>query len=211
MSKVFGSLWRVSNLSRCTQSCAIRFTSIRPLSTGDVPRYQQGDRVIIDGVKIYKPLIKDGKTSVSRGEILHNDILGRETSKPFFARSSRQKLYRIEQPTLTQYISQTPRLVTPIYSEYAETIVSLLDIHATPFRSEDDAHETFSPPPLEILDSGTGHGSLTLHLARAIANANPPPLNFPIIKPIHPKHLNPSTPATPEDDLRDQTIRAWTE
>jgi hypothetical protein len=52
-------------------------------------------------------------------------------------------------------------------------IVSLLDIHVTrPTEDEPDQ------PPLEILEAGTGHGSLTLHLARAIhaANTNPPPL-----------------------------------
>lgn len=50
-------------------------------------------------------------------------------------------------------------------------IVSLLDIHANP----PAAGET--QPPIEILESGTGHGSLTLHLARAIhaANTTPPP------------------------------------
>lgn len=50
-------------------------------------------------------------------------------------------------------------------------IASLLDIHVnTPAASE-------TQPPLEILESGTGHGSLTLHLARAIhaANTTPPP------------------------------------
>lgn len=50
-------------------------------------------------------------------------------------------------------------------------IVSLLDIHV----NSPAAGET--QPPLEILESGTGHGSLTLHLARAIhaANTTPPP------------------------------------
>ena len=48
-------------------------------------------------------------------------------------------------------------------------IVSLLDIHV----------DTFSPgpvkeAPLEILEAGTGHGGLTLHLSRAIHAANPP-------------------------------------
>jgi hypothetical protein len=50
-------------------------------------------------------------------------------------------------------------------------IASVLDIHPnTPAAGEDQ-------PPLEILESGTGHGSLTLHLARAIhaANSTPPP------------------------------------
>jgi tRNA (adenine57-N1/adenine58-N1)-methyltransferase len=47
--------------------------------------------------------------------------------------------------------------------------VSLLDIHvdasSNPIRSE---------PPLEILEAGTGHGALTLHISRAIHAANPP-------------------------------------
>ncbi|KAJ5380149.1 uncharacterized protein N7496_002577 [Penicillium cataractarum] len=54
---------------------------------------------------------------------------------------------RLSLPTLEEYVALTPRLVTP------------------------------ARPPLEILESGTGHGSLTLHLARAIhaANTTPPP------------------------------------
>lgn len=51
-------------------------------------------------------------------------------------------------------------------------IVSLLDLHVGPPGDREEQ------APLEILESGTGHGSLTLHLARAIqgANSRPPPL-----------------------------------
>lgn len=48
-------------------------------------------------------------------------------------------------------------------------IVSLLDIHAS---SRNPLTE--SGPLLEILEAGTGHGALTLYLARAIHAANPP-------------------------------------
>ena len=52
-------------------------------------------------------------------------------------------------------------------------IVSLLDIHAPPPSSHGSEDET-----LEILEAGTGHGSLTLYLSRAINGANscPPPI-----------------------------------
>ncbi|KAJ5679551.1 hypothetical protein N7462_007795 [Penicillium macrosclerotiorum] len=78
---------------------------------------------------------------------------------------------RLSLPTLEEYVSLTPRLVTPIYSHDGNLIVSLLDIHVNPPAAGE------SPSPLEILESGTGHGSLTLHLARAIhaANTTPPP------------------------------------
>jgi hypothetical protein len=54
--------------------------------------------------------------------------------------------------------------------------VSLLDIHVLPPPSSPPASD--GAPPLEILEAGTGHGSLTLHLARAIhaANTQPPPI-----------------------------------
>jgi tRNA (adenine57-N1/adenine58-N1)-methyltransferase len=61
--------------------------------------------------------------------------------------------------------------------------VSLLDIHvdasSNPIRSE---------PPLEILEAGTGHGALTLHISRAIHAANPPiPRAAPIFDEAEPE------------------------
>lgn len=57
----------------------------------------------------------------------------------------------------------------------------MLDIHADPFQESESSYEDPSPK-LEILEAGTGNGSLTLHLARAIAAANPPPPNAEISK-----------------------------
>jgi tRNA A58 N-methylase Trm61 len=71
---------------------------------------------------------------------------------------------------LAEYVRLTPRLVTPIYPSDTNLIVSLLDIHV------DTYSPTSTSPPLEILEAGTGHGALTLHLSRAIHAANPPRL-----------------------------------
>ena len=49
-------------------------------------------------------------------------------------------------------------------------MVSLLDLHVSPRRTAPQ-----NDVPLEILEAGTGHGALTLHLARAIHAANDPP------------------------------------
>jgi tRNA A58 N-methylase Trm61 len=78
----------------------------------------------------------------------------------------------VQYPSLEQYISMTRRNVTPIYASYANTIVYLLDLHATIPLVEAEGHD--SPKSVEILEAGTGHGSLTIHLARAIAAANAP-------------------------------------
>lgn len=56
-----------------------------------------------------------------------------------------------------------------MYPADANLIVSLLDIHVS------HSERTPEDPPLEILEAGTGHGALTLHLARAIHAANPTP------------------------------------
>ena len=54
-----------------------------------------------------------------------------------------------------------------MYPADANQIVSLLDIHANAFSTP-----LGNGPSLEILEAGTGHGALTLHLARAIHAAN---------------------------------------
>lgn len=50
------------------------------------------------------------------------------------------------------------------------------------------SHSIRSEPPLEILEAGTGHGALTLHLSRAIHAANPPiPRAAPIVEEEEPE------------------------
>lgn len=106
--------------------------------------------------------------STHRGVLKHSEIIGKETRQT--VDTSRGHGYRIYEPTLAEYARLSPRIVTPIYPTDANTIVSLLDINVdTPPTIPDNS------PPLEILEAGTGQGSLTLHLSRAIHAANPPP------------------------------------
>ncbi|CAI6335877.1 unnamed protein product [Periconia digitata] len=100
------------------------------------------------------------------GVIHHNDIIGKEPRQVVKCGSNE---YRIHEPTLADYVRLTPRLVTPIYPHDANLIVSLLDIHVDTYASSADS------PPMEILEAGTGHGALTLHLSRALHAGNPPP------------------------------------
>lgn len=98
------------------------------------------------------------------GYILHSEIIGRNSRD--LVRSSRGADLRVYLPTLAEYVTMTPRIVTPIYPADANLIVSLLDVHASPLNSNQ------GPPSLEILEAGTGHGALTMYLARAIHAAN---------------------------------------
>jgi hypothetical protein len=70
-------------------------------------------------------------------------------------------------------------IVSQIYPHHASFIVSLLDLNLSQPSEEDYDPETNKLlPPLEIFEAGTGMGSLTLHLARALNAANPavPPM-----------------------------------
>lgn len=93
--------------------------------------------------------------------------------------------------------------------------MSLLDIHVLPPASD-------GAPPLEILEAGTGHGSLTLHLARAIhaANTQPPPIpktsqvrilaNRPVRPYADAGEKTTSTPAA-QDEQDENTQKQWDE
>lgn len=82
----------------------------------------------------------------------------------------------LQEPTLSSYIINHERHATPIYPHDANTIVSLLDLNPSRPAEEDCDDETgeHTAPVFEIFEAGTGMGSLTLHVARAIHAANPP-------------------------------------
>lgn len=91
-----------------------------------------------------------------------------------------------------------------MYPSDTNLIVSLLDIHVdTPSSTSADE------PPFEILEAGTGHGALTLHLARAIHAGNPPLTKTPdyainVEEPEDAVYLGESI-----SDLQETAIESW--
>ncbi|KAG9248258.1 S-adenosyl-L-methionine-dependent methyltransferase [Calycina marina] len=138
-----------------------------------------------------KPLSASTLIKTHKGQIKGSDIIGKRV-RDIVASSDKERLkFRIHRPTLAQYTDLSPRLVTPIYSQDANLIISLLDLNPTKpslrqvARSRLNSNalrdmekllpkETESDEKLEIFEAGTGHGALTLYLARAIHAANPP-------------------------------------
>ncbi|KAJ8112939.1 hypothetical protein OPT61_g4816 [Boeremia exigua] len=151
-----------------TQNPARSFST----SAGLRRAFKEGDVVLLRGKKDHADgtLLKlqaSKTTHTHRGVIGHANIIGKEVRQIVW--SSKGFEYRVHEPTLAEYVRLTPRLVTPLYPSDTNLIVSLLDIHVdTPSGIPSD------DTPFEILEAGTGHGALTLHLSRAIHAANPP-------------------------------------
>ncbi|KAJ5168184.1 uncharacterized protein N7482_003778 [Penicillium canariense] len=169
MARLLHALRRVLGL---TTPSATAGPQARSIDT-DFSIFREGDRAVLHQKQpqLTKPLKAGDKTQLRRGYVAHDRIIGSRVWNAVQAHKGRTRSMTSPLPTLEEYVALTPRLVTPIYSHDGNLIVSLLDIHVNP----PAAAET--QPPLEILESGTGHGSLTLHLARAIhaANTTPPP------------------------------------
>ncbi|KAL2860720.1 tRNA (adenine-N(1)-)-methyltransferase [Aspergillus lucknowensis] len=172
MARLLQSLRRFLGLNRSSSTTISIPRFGRSIDT-DFSFFREGDRVVIHGRNplLTKPLQRGQKSDTRRGQLEHDQIIGRRVRDLVRARKGPE--YRLTLPTLEEYVALTPRLVTPIYAPDASLIVSLLDIHVSPPGDGGDGN-----PPLEILESGTGHGSLTLQLSRAIqaANSLPPPI-----------------------------------
>ncbi|KAK7526896.1 adenine-N(1)--methyltransferase-like protein [Phyllosticta citriasiana] len=162
--------WRPLRLSVCRQ--CLRSLSSRPgprqFAEGDVVLLRDKKKPDNDGILTYA--LKSGsqvrQTSFAGRPITHDEIIGK---RPRDVINTTRTSFRLHEPTLEEYVRLSPRIATPIYHDDANAIVGLLDIHVDP-----PSLENASLPPLEVLEAGTGHGAVTLHLARAIHAANPP-------------------------------------
>ncbi|CAZ81222.1 unnamed protein product [Tuber melanosporum] len=126
-------------------------------------------RPVLDPTKTYltQPLTQGKACETHRGTISHNDIIGKRPRE--VVTTPKGVKFRIAFPTLEEYIVSVRRLVTPVYPIDAATIVSLLDIHVTPGADPGDSSRDNNEEPVEVLEAGTGHGSLTLYLSRALS------------------------------------------
>ncbi|KAL4811269.1 S-adenosyl-L-methionine-dependent methyltransferase [Aspergillus unguis] len=190
LRQVFGSKPVPSpSPSSVVQASRLRFA--RSIDT-DFTTFREGDRALVFNAKkrqhsLTGPLQRGQKFDTPKGFLKHDDIIGRRPREQIATQKGFP--YRIMLPTLDQYVAMTPRHVTPIYAKDANVIVSLLDIHVSP--SNEDAN---GPAPLQILESGTGHGALTLHLSRAIQAASSLPPPIPNASQITHLDNDPSTP-----------------
>ncbi|KAF4918623.1 tRNA (adenine(58)-N(1))-methyltransferase TrmI [Colletotrichum viniferum] len=157
---------------------------------------QRGDREA--KFHLSPPLRRDGKIKLSYGARLDgSDVIGKTFTDAVKDTTGRD--VRLQQVTLAQYVSNSPRVATPIYPQDASMIVSVLDLNL-PSPGEDPDFD--DGPPVEIFEAGTGMGALTLHLARAIHGANPPvPLKLreALCTAEYERNTLPRKPATDDD------------
>nr|OQO15896.1 hypothetical protein B0A51_16315 [Rachicladosporium sp. CCFEE 5018] len=162
---------------------AIRFSHpIHRCHIADARPFREHDHVLLQplrdrtnsGVLFRGPLRPGKQIDTHKGVLNHSSIIGkrvRDVVQGEPLKSGKPAAgFRLLEVKLDDYVRFSRRLVTPIYPADANLIVSLLDLHPEVYDGEDGT----AGPQLEILEAGTGHGSLTLHLSRAVHAANPP-------------------------------------
>ncbi|KAG2201264.1 hypothetical protein INT47_006767 [Mucor saturninus] len=120
-------------------------------------QFEQGDFCMLRQVKTNKkffvgPLEAASEKGVKGGAIAHDSIIGKQPRS--IIRTGNDSVgYMVHFPTLEEFVVNVPRACTPIYPKDASTIVQMLDLE----------------PGHRVLEAGTGNGSLTLYMARAVA------------------------------------------
>lgn len=170
--RLASAVWRRSTALRPNTPSQVRHL------ISDARPFREGDLVLLRNTKdrgappiLSRPLKFGKRIESHKGTLFHDDIIGKRVRDVVATKTTKSNKaateFRIHELTLEDYCRLTKRFVTPIYAADANLIVSLLDLHpANTEGSAVDGHR------LEILEAGTGHGALTLHLSRAIHAAN---------------------------------------
>ncbi|KAM0712678.1 hypothetical protein Q7P35_000125 [Cladosporium inversicolor] len=152
--------------------CRRNYADSRPFAVGDHvvlrPTKDRSASPVLRG-----PLKHGKRIETHKGILKQDDIIGKRVRELVRTPSTKAGKdgydFRIHEATMDEYVRFSRRLVTPIYPADANLIVSLLDLHPEVYDAE-----RAGEGKLEILEAGTGHGGLTIHLSRAIHAGNPP-------------------------------------
>jgi tRNA (adenine57-N1/adenine58-N1)-methyltransferase len=165
---------RASHVPRLLRTQSRRsYADTRPFAVGDHVVLHPTKNLRVSAPLLRGPLKASKIIDTHRGVLSYDDIIGKRVRD--LVRTAPTKVdkdgfsYRLQECSLDEYVRLSRRLVTPIYPADANLIVSLLDLHPEVYDPEKLEDEK-----LEILEAGTGHGGLTLHLSRAIHAGNPP-------------------------------------
>ena len=98
-------------------------------------------------------LVAGKQFSTNRGQILHDDIIGRDEG--FTITSSLGSEYLVFRPLLSEFVVSMPRGAAVVYPKDAAQIVAMADIF----------------PGAHVVEAGVGSGALTCSLLRAVGPA----------------------------------------
>lgn len=117
--------------------------------------FKVGDHCLLvdrKGRKYLIELISDGIFSTHLGDIQHNDLIGQIVGIKF--KTSKGHFLIGITPTIADFTRFMPRIATVVYPKDLGAILILGDIF----------------PGLNVLEAGSGSGSVTMLLARAVGN-----------------------------------------
>ncbi|ODV97286.1 hypothetical protein PACTADRAFT_32759 [Pachysolen tannophilus NRRL Y-2460] len=142
-------------------------------------RFKENDLALIiqtsrpDKQWLTKPLKAGLKQGITNGDISHESIIGIKPRSKLFQTKFKRNKFIVIKPTLEDYVNLSARDAQPIYPLDANAIVNLADLHIDyPKLSEDGTKLAPGEYPIQILECGTGHGSLTIAISKILHPAN---------------------------------------
>jgi tRNA (adenine57-N1/adenine58-N1)-methyltransferase catalytic subunit len=167
MFKWLPRLWRIRKESGTSDT----LNAITQSPSNYLKTFQAGDVALVrsvlkpDRVYLTSPLTPGKDAQSPFGLFPHDRVLG----MPARMRSDiKGQRLLVTHPTYEEYMINRRRGAQPIYPLDAALIVSLADIHVDVINSE------LGEATAHFLEAGTGHGSLTLSICKALHCANPP-------------------------------------
>ncbi len=154
----------------------LRFIEFKTIERFYSQTFREDDVVILQKLTdpskiiITQPLKQKSICTREFGKFYSDNLIGLKEGA--IIKSAYKDLFCVARfPTLEEYIKLRTRIAQPIYAYDAAAIANLLHLDPNfPQLKEDGVG--LKEEPLQILEAGTGHGSLTLAICRTIHAAN---------------------------------------